>query len=787
MEKLKTNQVKKESKKATFLFSRCIILFLLLQAILSDMTGQVLPLGDDHTLSPYFFIRSDDPETDRLPLKSTKAKVNIAGVISDVTITQVYKNEGKKPIEAVYVFPASTRAAVYSMEMEIGERVIIAKIEERQRARQEYEQARENGQNASLLEQERPNVFTMSVANIMPGDMVKVELRYTELMIPTDRVYEFIYPAVVGPRYSSSNDDLAFSGEKWNANPYTLEGVNPLYEFNIQINLTAGLPVKDILCPSHRININYISPSKASVSLPEDEKNGGNRDFIMKYRLAGNSIETGVLLYQGDKENFFLAMIQPPDHILPEMIPPREYVFIMDVSGSMYGYPLDISKKLVTDLLGGLKPGDLFNIILFAGGSEIFSQKSVPAVTSNIQSAASFIEKERGSGGTELLPALIRALSLEESEGYSRTFIIATDGFVTIEKEAFNLVKKSLGSANFFTFGIGTGVNRYLIEGLAHAGQGEPYVITSEDGAASAADSFRKYISSPVLTDIKLSFNGFEIYDLAQESFPDVFADRPVIIFGKYRGNPEGNIELTGQAGNKTLETRIELASVIPENTNSSLRYLWARDKIRMLDDLANSGYDEQAAENLVTALGLEYNLLTRYTSFVAVDTEVRNRQGSSTVIRQPLPLPQGVSNYALGRAVGGVSAGNCSKSSAFESISDKSVQEESLFNIETLSAIEIPPQFIKGEQALEEFIKLHLTYPAESKKNNVSGRVIAEFTVDSDGSVIDIRILHSLDNYTDQEVIRLIMLMNGMWKPAERYGKPVSARVIISKFVFQP
>jgi len=206
-----------------------------------------------------------------------------------------------------------------------------------------------------------------------------------------------------------------------------------------------------------------------------------------------------------------------------------------------------------------------------------------------------------------------------------------------------------------------------------------------------------------------------------------------------------------------------------------------------MLDDLANSGYDEQAAENLVTALGLEYNLLTRYTSFVAVDTEVRNRQGSSTVIRQPLPLPQGVSNYALGRAVGGVSAGNCSKSSAFESISDKSVQEESLFNIETLSAIEIPPQFIKGEQALEEFIKLHLTYPAESKKNNVSGRVIAEFTVDSDGSVIDIRILHSLDNYTDQEVIRLIMLMNGMWKPAERYGKPVSARVIISKFVFQP
>ena len=160
-------------------------------------------VSEDRTLSPYFIVVSDNPDTDRLPLKSTSAAVNISGVIADVLVTQVYKNDGKKPLEAIYVFPASTRVAVYGMKMTIGKRVIEAKINRRDEARKEYEKAKEAGKSASLLEQQRPNVFQMNVANIMPGDEIKVELKYTELLIPTDRVYEFVYPTVVGPRYSN--------------------------------------------------------------------------------------------------------------------------------------------------------------------------------------------------------------------------------------------------------------------------------------------------------------------------------------------------------------------------------------------------------------------------------------------------------------------------------------------------------------------------------------------------------------------------------------------------------
>ncbi|MCK9398365.1 MAG: TonB family protein [Bacteroidales bacterium] len=763
-----------------------VTLLFLLTSVLY-ISGQILSSPEDKTLSPYFYIQSDDPETDRLPLKSTSAKVNIAGVIADVTITQKYTNEGKKPIEAIYVFPASTQAAVYSMVMTIGERVIVARIQEREKARQEYEQAKNNGQSASLLEQERPNVFTMNVANIMPGDQVRVELKYTEALVPVDRIYQFVYPTVVGPRYSGSANEIASAGEGWNANPYTTEGIAPLYEVDIKVNLTGGMALKDIKCPSHQTEINYSGLSRASVNLSPLEKFGGNRDFILKYRLAGQKIETGVLLFQGDKENFFLAMVQPPDRVSPEMIPPREYIFIMDVSGSMNGYPIDISKKLLTDLISGLKPTDRFNVILFAGGSEIMAEKSLPAVKENLASAIRFIEKENGGGGTELLPAMKKALSLPGTEGYSRTFIIATDGYVTVEKEVFDLVRRSLGEANFFAFGIGTGVNRYLIEGLAHAGQGEPFVVTKEEEAGKSAAKFRKYISNPVLTDIKISFNDFDAYDLAQESYPDVFSERPVIIFGKYKGIPKGKIVVTGKGGREDVETRIDLASIRPDDANSGLRYLWAREKIMMLDDLANSGYEGQDVEDQVIALGLEYNLLTRHTSFIAIDSEIRNTEGNNITIRQPLPLPQGVSNYAVGRCVGGVSAVMNNKASAESNISYEMVVEDNNAADEKFVIVENPPEFKGGEKGLDDFIKMHLKYPEVSAKNYISGRVIVEFTVDTDGTVKDIRILYSLDNATDQEVVRVVKLMSGMWKPAERDGKPVAARVVISNFVFKP
>ncbi|MCP4347314.1 MAG: VWA domain-containing protein [Desulfobacterales bacterium] len=603
----------------------------------------------DKTLSPYFLVKSDDPDTDQLPLKSTSADVSIAGVIADVTVTQVYKNKGNNALEAIYVFPASTRAAVYGMKMTIGERTITAEIQKKEQARRNYEEAKKQGKSASLLEQHRPNVFQMNVANIMPGDEIKVELRYTELLVPSDSIYEFVYPTVVGPRYSDTPAQEATSSEKWVANPYLHEGQSPTYTFGIRASISAGLPIQQASCDTHKTNIRYEGKSVAVISLDESEKYGGNRDFILKYQLAGGNIESGLLLYEGREENFFLLMVQPPKKVTQKDIPPREYIFIVDVSGSMNGFPLDISKKLLKDLIGNLNPGDKFNVLLFASSSAVMSEQgSLPATQENIQKAIQVIDKQRGGGGTRILPALKRTLALPRAKGMSRTIVPVTDGYVSVEPEVFDLIRKNLGDANLFAFGIGSSVNRHIIEGMAHVGMGEPFVITGQDQAPVKGEKFRRYIQSPVLTGIDLDFGRFKTYDEEPPGIPDVLAERPVICFGKWRGNPRGKIELSGFSGNREYKRVIDVGDVRPNDKNSALRYLWARHRIMILQDYNKLRQDDDRVE-MITDLGLKYNLLTNYTSFVAIDSQVRNVKGEFETVKQALPLPRGVSDYAVG------------------------------------------------------------------------------------------------------------------------------------------
>lgn len=604
--------------------------------------------GADRTLSPYFLVKSDDQSFDQLPLKSTSANVNIAGVIADVRVNQVYKNEGKKALGAIYVFPASTKAAVHAMKMTIGKRVVEARIKRREEARREYEQARDEGKSASLLEQQRPNVFQMNVANIMPGDEIKVELSYTELLVPTDRVYEFIYPTVVGPRYSNVTAEQVPASEQWVQNPYLRRGEKTPYVFDINVTIAAGMPVRDVSCPSHKVTTVYGSPSIAKIALDRSESGGGNGDYILRYRLDGGRIQSGLLLSDNGKEKFFLLMMQPPKKAAKAQIPGREYIFIVDVSGSMYGFPLDVSKQLLRNLIGNLRSTDVFNVLLFSGGSALMSEESLPATSENIRKAINLIERQQGGGGTELLPALKRALALKKPENFSRTFIVATDGYVAVEEEAFDLIRNNLNNANIFAFGIGGSVNRHLIEGMARVGMGEPFIILNGDEAAGKAARFRAMIESPVLTQVKVDFNGFHAYAVEPLALPDVLAERPVVVFGKWRGEPKGAITLTGMTGTGKFKEVVDVSNVTVSQDNGALCYLWARHRISLLSDYNRLRLDDRRVGE-VTELGLSYNLLTAYTSFVAVDSEIRNKDGKLTMVKQPLPLPEGVSDHAVG------------------------------------------------------------------------------------------------------------------------------------------
>jgi Ca-activated chloride channel family protein len=603
---------------------------------------------DDTTLSPYFFVEGGDPDVDRLPLKDTRVDVAITGVIADVTVRQVYENRGQRPLHARYVFPASTRAAVSGMTMTIGDVRIVAKIKEREQAKTEFEAAKKEGKSASLLEQSRPNVFTMNVANVMPGDTILVELKYTELLVPTDGMYEFVYPTVVGPRYSEKPENGARAEDVFVKSPYTRQGVAPKSEFHLAGVISTGVPIQELVSPTHQMTVRASGAGRAALQLADAERLGGNRDFILHYRLAGQKIGAGLLLYQGRDENFFLLMAEPPQAVARDEIPPRDYVFVVDVSGSMYGFPLDTAKKLLGDLVNVLRPTDTFNIVVFESGFEVFSRASVPATTPNLQRALQFIGNKSGGGGTRLLNGLQHAVALPRQPGLSRSVVLLTDGYIDAEADVFDYIREHLDDVNFFAFGIGSSVNRHLIEGVARAGLGEPFIVTRPEDAPEAAEQLRQYIETPVLTDIDVRFAGFDVYDVEPGKIPDLFASRPIVVFGKWRGAIRGSIEISGKTGRGAYQISVPVMPANADESHAALRHLWARTRIANLSDFGPA-VPSQDRIGEITSLGLTYSLLTKYTSFIAVHEVVRRTSGSADDVEQPLPLPEGVSDNAIG------------------------------------------------------------------------------------------------------------------------------------------
>ncbi len=589
---------------------------LLLSLCFTQLTAQ----DDDATESPYFNVFSSDTAGVNFSLHSTDVDAVISGVIANVTVEQTYFNAGDSTLDATYVFPMSTNAAIYAMQMELDGRLIKAEIRRKDEAQEIFNNADSAGLTATLLEQERPNVFQMSLANIGPGDTLKVRMVYTELLVPDRGVYPFVFPSIVGPRFT-------INGEPW-VEQVSLDSI-PLSEtpLNIHLNIHGGMPVT-AECISHEAPFEQ-EGNTVTASLSTNP----GVDFIVNYTLDDQEIKTGMLLYEGEDENFFLSMIQPANPDLPFESPKREYVFLMDISGSMNGQPLEVSKSLITDLLYSLDSDDKFNIIFFSNDQQTLSPNSLPASSENIDLALQMIEQASAGGGTFVLPALQSALDMEVEEAYSRIFAILTDGYVTVEKEAFDLIRENLNEANFFAFGIGDGVNRFIIEGIAYVGEGLPFVVSQGVSPVEVANAFQSYIERPTLNNIEVVFDGIEAYDLEPYTIPDVFAERPIVIYGKYHGAPEGSITLSGELADGSISNSLSFADYTEGiHENIALKYLWARKRIKLMSDygIASNETDTVSIEEEITQLGLKYSLVTDYTSFVAVDSNsVASNQGS--------------------------------------------------------------------------------------------------------------------------------------------------------------
>ncbi len=651
---------------------------------------------EEKLLAPYFVIQSEgaDVSTDYFPLKSTEVTTNINGVIAETYVVQTYVNEGDKPINAQYVFPTSSTATVHGMKMEIGNHVVTATIKEKEEAKEEYEEAKEEGKSASLLEQRRPNVFTMDVANVMPGDTARIELHYTELVATTEGICEFVFPTVVGPRYitpddadspvadaavphkgtdgeesgpdgqdkaaedsdtdkSGADEDAAAgshaeSGDGWAAGPYLPQGVLPDSEYRITVNLSTGVPIADISCKSHEIKVEQENDSQARITLANPEDYAGNRDFILKYRLTGESVESGLVLTQTDSEKYFFLTVQPPQRYTPDDIPPREYIFVLDISGSMYGYPLDTAKDLIRGLAADLRDIDSFNLVLFSDDTYLLSTKSLAATSKNVQAAIDLIDEQEGGGGTSMLEALQTAVSVPMKEDIARSVVIITDGYISNEEDIYDLINENMDTASFFSFGIGCSVNDYLIKGIAQCGMGESFLVTDSEDAEESAKRFASYIEAPLMTGITVEYEGFDVYDVATATPSILYAKKPLILFGKWRGEPAGTITVKGKAGGEDYVQEIAVADSAVDTEDESVRYLWARTKLDQLAGYGSIRNDDSVKEE-ITKLGLDYNMTTPYTSFVAVVEEIRNPEGESEDVQQANPLPLQVSNLAVG------------------------------------------------------------------------------------------------------------------------------------------
>ena len=618
----------------------------------------------------------------------------------------------------------------------------------------------------------------MNVSNIMVGDTIVVELNYTELLVPEKGVYSFVYPTVVGPRYSNKKKDEAGLDDQFVASPYTKSGVMPTYKFGYELTINSGIPIQDVACKSHKMNVKHEGLKKTVVQLDKSETNGGNRDVIVNYSLQGSQIESGVLLYEGEDENFFLLMVQPPKKVQKEDIPPREYIFIVDVSGSMWGFPMDITKNLMRNLILNLKPTDKFNVVLFSGAAKVFSPQSVDATQENIALADNFIQKGNAYGGTEVLNALRMANAIPRpDEDIARTFVMTTDGYVDVDRASIEFVREHSDNTNFFIFGIGSSVNRYLIEGIAFAGHGEPMIVTKESEAAAAAERFRQYVSTPVLTRIKFNEGKFKAYDVEPMAVPDMMAERPIMIFGKYEGKPTGTVTLTGKVGRKTYKQSFDLSQVKPEKANAALRYLWARERIKYLDYLGGQySRDDTPIAEQITKLGLKYNLMTNYTSFIAIDEVVVNKDGKQTTVKQPIPMPEGVSDYAVGHEVAELSMARNGVMPGTSVVAVGGIGysvEEEMEEEEVFVVVEDDPEFPGGMDSLKAFIERNLVYPQWAKDNKIEGKVYVSFTVEIDGSISNVKVLRDIGGGCGAEAIRVVMKMP-KWKPGKQRGKPV-------------
>lgn len=589
-------------------------------------------------------------DTVDVPLEHTDVKMRVDGFLADVTVTQRFHNPYKSKIEAVYLFPLPTTAAVSDMTIAIGNRTIRGSIHERARATAIYEAARTRGNVAALLTEQRANLFTQSVANLEPDARVDVTIHYVDRLAYDNGGYELTFPMVAGPRYLPDGaKDSAIQPQVLPA------GMRSSHDISLSVELDAGVPVGDIRSPSHRLTIAKSGPARAHVAIEASDAIP-NKDFILRYQVAGPQPSFAVLPYRDGDTGSFLLVAQPPALTQTTPITPRELVFVLDTSASMRGAPLAKAKQLIDSVLQTLRPDDTFQIVRFDDDASQLGPRPVANKPSNVKLVRDWLSRLDAWGGTEMVAGIDAALAVPHDPARLRIVAFITDGYVGNEDSIAKRVGDKLGESRVFCFGVGSAVNRYLLDEIAAMGRGSVQVVRPDEDSAAAVAAFRRRIDLPVLTDLAIDWHGLPVTDVTPGVLPDVFAGQPVVVSGHYTGSGHATIDVTGMLAGQRVSFPVDVTLPDREPARPAIATVWARQRIAELSrELIRK--DDAAVTKAIIALSLEHHLITPYTAFVAVDDSRVTAGGKAERVVVPVEVPDVVAGFeslaGSGRAYG--------------------------------------------------------------------------------------------------------------------------------------
>ncbi len=587
------------------------------------------------------------------PLEHTEVHAEIAGNVARVEVIQHFHNPYDKKIEAVYVFPLPNRAAVDDMEIHVGDRTVKGIIKKRDEARRIYEQAKKSGHVAALLDQERPNIFTQSVANILPGNKIRVRIRYFEALPFVDKDYTFSFPMVVGPRFVPG-DPRSGKERGWSADttdvpdasritPPVLEpGQRSGHDISLKVSLDAGLELGGLTSPSHKVDIDRQTKGRAQIELAQGDSIP-NKDFVLRYRLKGSGPQVVWLPHRSNDDGYFLMLLQPEAQPAPDRITPKEMVFVVDGSGSMRGFPMNKVKEAMRYSLKNLNPEDTFQIIKFSNRAETFAPTPVEATEANIQQGLGYIEGLSGRGGTIMLEGVRTALTPPEDPERLRIISFMTDGYIGNENQILAYLERNLSGARLFSFGIGSSVNRYLLDKMAELGRGAVEYVLLEDNSEEPVKRFYERVRNPYLTDIEMDWGGASVESVYPKRVPDLFVGQPVVLHGRYTQHGTATLTLRARLGGKPYEQKVKITFPKKHEEGEAIGTLWARARI---EELSNRQMIEPKPDIVeeITRVALEHRLVTAYTSFVAVEERIVTGSEEPVLVEVPVEMPDGVS-----------------------------------------------------------------------------------------------------------------------------------------------